>query len=200
MSTHAEALTAPAHTLTARDFADDPSAFTAIVDRHKDRIVNYLTRLVRDRDRAEDLAQETFVRLYQHRDRYREVGQLAAFLFRIATNLVASEERRKKRWRLLRPVLVRDDAAADGVATAPPRHDPEDHALAAEERHVVTRAISRLPLDFRAPLVLREIEGLSYRDIAEALDLSEGTVKSRLHRARALLEAELAPYWKGDAR
>ncbi|MEM8931788.1 MAG: sigma-70 family RNA polymerase sigma factor, partial [Acidobacteriota bacterium] len=182
MSTHAEALTtAHTHSLPTADLLGDPDAFADLIDEHKHPIVNYLTRLVGDRDRAEDLAQETFVRLYQHRHRYREVGHLAAFLFRIATNLVASEERRKKRWRLLRPVLVRDDAAADGVATVPPRHDPEDHALAAEERHVVTRAISRLPLDFRAPLVLREIEGLSYRDIADALELSEGTVKSRLH-------------------
>lgn len=183
---------------------DDPAAFAEVVDEHKDPIVNYLTRLVGDRDRAEDLAQETFVRLYQHRHRYQDVGHLAAFLFRIATNLVRSEERRKKRWRILRPTLVRDDTAADGVATMPPRPDPEGRALAAEERRIVTRAISRLPLDFRAPLVLREIEGLAYREIAEALDLSEGTVKSRLHRARALLETELADYWqdgvsKGDA-
>lgn len=176
------------------------AAFTRVVDRYKDPIVNYVTRLVGERSRAEDVAQETFVRFYRHRDRYREEGALQAYLFRIATNLVRSQERRKKRWRLLEPIFSRGGESHDGVHTAdrPPVRDPESRTLASEEHRVVTRAIAGLDLPFRAPLVLREIEGLSYREIADTLEIAEGTVKSRLHRAREMLKDALTPYWKGD--
>lgn len=179
------------------DLAMNLEDFTRIVDRFKDPIVNYVTRLVGQRERAEDVAQETFVRFYQHRHKYREVGSLQAYLFRIATNLVRSEERRRKRWRILEPIFSYGGRSHDGVhsPSSPPMPDPERSSLALEEHQVVTRAIAGLDITFRAPLVLREIEGLSYREIAEALDLAEGTVKSRLHRARELLKEALEPYW-----
>ncbi|MDX1383948.1 MAG: sigma factor, partial [Thermoanaerobaculia bacterium] len=79
----------------------DSDAFGALVDRHKDVLVNYLTRLARDRDRAEELAQEAFLRLYQKSSYYRERGQLLPYLMRIATNLLRSEQRRATRWRAL---------------------------------------------------------------------------------------------------
>lgn len=178
----------------------DTLDFTRIVDRFKDPIVNYVTRLVGQRERAEDVAQETFVRFYQNRHKYREVGSLQAYLFRIATNLVRSEERRRKRWRILEPIFSYGGRSHDGVhsPSSPPIPNPERSSLASEEHRMVTRAISELDITFRAPLVLREIEGLSYREIAEALDLAEGTVKSRLHRARELLKEALEPYWNQD--
>lgn len=179
----------------------DDEAFVRVVDQQKDRIVNYLTRLTGERERAEDAAQETFIRFYQHRHRYREEGTLKAYLFRIATNLVRSEERRKNRWRLLEPIFSRGGSSPDGVHSQqlPSERDPGRRALASEEQRQVTRAIAQLDLRYRAPLVLREIEGLPYSDIAEVLGLSEGTVKSRLHRAREQLRTLLEPYWKGAA-
>ena len=177
----------------------DPESFTALVNRYKNQIVNYLTRLTGERERAEDVAQETFVRFYQNLHSYREEGNVAAYLFRIATNLVRSEERRKKRWRLLEPMFSKGGRSADGVHTVetPPTPGPQKQLLASEAHLHVTRAIAELDIHFRAPLVLREIEGLSYREIAEVLDLNEGTVKSRLHRAKDLLKQKLEPYWKG---
>ncbi|MDA8020284.1 MAG: sigma-70 family RNA polymerase sigma factor [Thermoanaerobaculia bacterium] len=179
----------------------DAHEFACIVDRFKDPIVNYVARLVGQRERAEDVAQETFVRFYQHRHKYRELGSLQAYLFRIATNLVRSEERRRKRWRLLEPIFSYGGRSHDGVhsSASPPQPDPERSSLASEEHRVVTRAIAELDITFRAPLVLREIEGLSYREIAEALEIAEGTVKSRLHRARELLKDSLEPFWQADA-
>ena len=171
----------------------DPQAFVQVVDRYKDRMVNYLTRLTGCRDRAEDVAQETFVRFYKHSHRYREEGALAAYLFRIATNLVRSEERRKRRWQMLRPLFAPSGAAADSLTS---QAGPQADALATEEHRQVTRALASLDVLYRAPLVLREIEGLPYQEIAEALGCSEGTVKSRLHRGRALLKKKLAPYWQ----
>ena len=172
----------------------DSDAFAQLVDRHKDQMVNYLTRLTGCRDRAEDIAQDTFVRFYKQLYRYRDEGTLSAYLFRIATNLVRSEERRKRRWQMLRPVLE-----ASGLSTGGhrPSASPQKDALATEEHRQVTRALASLDVIYRAPLVLREIEGLSYQDIATALGCSEGTVKSRLHRSRQLLKQKLAPYWNG---
>lgn len=166
----------------------DRDAFAELVDRHKDAVVNYLTRLTGDRDRAEDLAQESFLRLWRSAGSYVEQGFLRAFLFRIATNLVRTEERREKRFRLLLPFLGRRDhdepAAPSGL-------------LLQELHREVAGAVAALPLRYRVPLVLHEIEGWSYTDIARELGCREGTVKSRIHRGRQRLRQKLEPYWQG---
>lgn len=177
--------------LLEKSRAHDMEAFACLVERHKDLLVNYMARLTGCRDRAEDLAQETFVRFYQNLERYREEGVLSAYLLRIGTNLVCSEERRRKRWRGLLPVFK---ASSNGHHA---ETSPHVRALAREEQQEVTSALSSLDLLYRAPLVMREIEGLSYQEIALALECHEGTVKSRLHRGRQLLKEKLAPYWNG---
>ena len=103
----------------ARVREGDREGFADLVDRHKDAVVNYLARLTGDRDRAEDLAQETFLRLFRSAGDYTEQGYLRAFLFRIATNLVRSEERREKRLRLLLPFLRRRGARRAGGSLGP---------------------------------------------------------------------------------
>jgi len=175
-------------TQMARVRSGDRDAFTDLVDRHKDAVVNYLTRLTGDRDRAEDLAQETFLRLWRSASSYVEQGFLRAFLFRIATNLVRSEERREKRLRLLLPFLGRQDHAEPAAPSG---------LLRQEMHREVSAAVAQLPLRFRVPLVLHEIEGWAYTDIARALGCREGTVKSRIHRGRQHLRERLAPYWQG---
>lgn len=174
--------------LMQRVRAGDREAFSELVDRHKDAVVNYLARLTGDRDRAEDLAQETFLRLFRSAASYTEQGFLRAFLFRIATNLVRSEERREKRLRLLMPFLGRRE------------HDEPSapSGLLLQELHrQVAGAVATLPLRYRVPLVLHEIEGWSYADIAQELSCREGTVKSRIHRGRQHLRQKLEPYWNG---
>jgi RNA polymerase sigma-70 factor (ECF subfamily) len=173
--------------LLSRSQAEDGEAFGQLVDRHKDLVVNYLARLVGCRDRAEDYAQETFVRLYQNLGRYRDEGNLAAYLLRIATNLVRSDERRRRRWQMLRPFL-----RADGHD---PAAGPQRQTLAHEEHRQVARALAEVDLTYRVPLVLREIEGRSYEEIAEVLGVRIGTVKSRLSRGRRQLKEKLQPYW-----
>jgi RNA polymerase sigma factor (sigma-70 family) len=174
--------------LMARVRSGDRAAFTALVDRHKDAVVNYLARLSGSRDRAEDLAQEAFLRLFRSAAGYREQGYLRAFLFRIATNLLRSEERRERRLRLLLPFLRPGDRAEPAAPAG----------LLREELHrEVGAAIAALPLGYRVPLVLHEIEGWPYADIARELALSEGTVKSRIHRGRERLRRRLEPYWYG---
>ncbi|MEL7061619.1 MAG: sigma-70 family RNA polymerase sigma factor [Acidobacteriota bacterium] len=182
---------------TSRCLRSDDETFADLVRTHQDAVVRYVTRLVGDRSRAEDVAQEAFVRFFRHRQRYEERGTAAAYLYRIATNLVRSDERRRRRWRRLAPQWSLGGSSPDGVQTErhPRDPDPQHRALSSEIDREVRDAIASLDLPLRAPLVLREIEGLSYREIADALGCRIGTVKSRIHRARARLKELLEPYW-----
>jgi RNA polymerase sigma-70 factor (ECF subfamily) len=168
----------------------DDDAFAGIVDRYKHSLVNYLTHLVRSRERAEEIAQDAFVRLYRNAAKYREQERLGPYLFRIATNLVVSEVRRERRWTLLLPRLH--------ASTAQQSPAPDASLVTSEIQRQVAAALERLPLKYRAPLVLFEIEEWPYEAIARALDLRMGTVKSRISRARELLRRHLAPWWIGE--
>ncbi len=201
--------------LMARVRAGDREAFASLVDRYKDPLVGYLARLTGSPDRAQDLAQEAFLRLYRAAGSYRESGQLGAFLYRIATNLVRSEARRERRWRRLVPRLsIRSPNGGPAGATGrvAPAASPEPgtpfgttggaaaptgpHRLLRRElQRRLAGALAALPLELRAPLVLYEIEEWSQRDVARALGCREGTVKSRLFRARRRLREELADCW-----
>jgi RNA polymerase sigma-70 factor (ECF subfamily) len=167
----------------------DDEAFAEIVDRYKDSLVNYLTHLVRSRDRAEEVAQDAFVRLYRNASKYKQQERLGPYLFRIATNLVVTEVRRQKRWGLLLPRLHASSHQHEPA--------PDTNLLTTEIQRQVSAAIEQLPIQYRAPLVLFEIEEWSYDDIAKAMDIPCGTVKSRISRARDLLRRHLAPWWTG---
>jgi RNA polymerase sigma-70 factor, ECF subfamily len=167
----------------------DETAFGEIVDRYKNALVNYLTHLVRSRDRAEEVAQDAFVRLYRNAAKYREQERLGPYLYRIATNLVVTEVRREKRWSLLLPRL--------NASTSQSVPSPDATLLADEIQRQVSAALERLPIKYRAPLVLFEIEEWPYDEIAKALEIPSGTVKSRISRARELLRRHLAPWWIG---
>lgn len=168
----------------------DRSAFGTLVEKYKHRLVNYLTSLVRDRERAEELAQESFLRLFVNASRYEERGQFLPYLFCIGTNLVRTEERKRQRRDILGRIFLYGRSAAG--------EDPQSDLLRQEATERVRQAIAELPLNFRSPLVLYEVEGLSYRDIAASLGCREGTVKSRISRARSLLRRKLEPYWNGE--
>ena len=180
--------------LMARVKQGNEQAFADLVERYKSRLVNYLTQMTRSRERAEDLAQDAFVRVYRSAGRYRERGHFQAYLFRIATNQLRSEERKAARWRGLLPSLTAQHRQRAPVPS------PQKTALGSEAVDAVTRAIRRLPLHYRAPVVLREIEGWPYARIAKALGCSEGTVKSRVHRGKNLLRDDLSEYWNGGER
>jgi len=166
----------------------DDAAFASLVDRYKDSLINYLRHLTRSHERAEDLAQEAFVRLYRSRESVRDES-LAPYLFRIATNLAVSQVRRDKRWRLLLPRFI---------ATQPQSEPPADHRVLTNEiQSKVAAALERLPVKLRAPLVLFEIEEWPYHEIAKALGCRIGTVKSRIFRAREHMRKDLESWWIG---
>jgi RNA polymerase sigma-70 factor (ECF subfamily) len=178
--------------LMAQVRQSDTEAFGALVDRHKDALVNYLTRLTGNRDRGEEVAQEAFLRLYQNAPRYREDGRFLPFLYRIATNFVRSEERRVRRWNVISGTFL-----GPSMTRAHQAPVAEARLLRAEEREVLQAALAELPLRLRAPLVLAAVEDWAYQDIARLLGCREGTVKSRIHRGRERLRARLQPYRSG---
>ena len=175
----------------------DREALAVVVDRTKDDLVNYLTRLVGRREPAEELAQDTFLRLFEAAPRYREEDKFQAFLYRIATNFARSYERRE---RLHRGVIGAFSALSLGSSNQAgwlsrsfePSH--EGSFLEAEAGRALEREMARLPLRFRVPLLLFAVEGWSQRAIADFLGCGESTVKTRIHRARERLKARLAPY------
>lgn len=167
------------------------SLFEEFVDRHKDALVNYIHTLTNDRDQAEDFAQESFLRVYRALDDFDGGSSNKSYLYTTATNLVRSHYRRSYRWAALKP---RIEAVETGVATS----CTEGEVLENEIQHRVREAIEKLPVRYKAPLVLRDIEGWSYEEIAKSLECRTGTIKSRINRARSRLKRELQRYWNGE--
>ena len=176
----------------------DEAAFAELVRRYRNQITNYVYRMTNDYDLAVDLAQETFLRVYRAADRYQTSYAFSTYIYRIATNLAISELRRRKRRRLVSLTGFFGEREQGGEATELDPADVrplQDASLVSEERRAaVARAIATLPEKYRAPLVLRDIEERSYDEIAGILDLSEGTVKSRISRARSFLRDKLQAY------
>ncbi len=176
---------------------DDPGAFAVLVERWEGRIQRLCTRMTGDPQRGEDLAQETFARLFAARKTYRQDARLSTFLWRIALNLCHDERRRANR----RPegLLEREDGRGlDAVAAA---EDPPDVVVAGRERaEAVREALSRLPEHYRAVVVLRHYQGLKFREIAEVLGVPQGTVKSRMSEALSRLARLLGPVLKEEAQ
>jgi RNA polymerase sigma-70 factor (ECF subfamily) len=179
--------------LMARMARGDREAFAVLVDRYKDDVVHYLTRLLGRREPAEEIAQDTFLRLFEAAARYREEGKFQAFLYRVATNLARSHERRER----LHRGVVGTFALLTGSDSWPGRSVEPSHEarfLALEAGRALERAIADLPMAFRVPLILFAVEGWSQRAIAEFLGCGEPTVKTRIHRARERLKTRLAPH------
>ncbi len=178
--------------LMARVRKGNPEAFEPLVRRYEKRLFGYFASLVEDPAVAADLAQETFLRIYRSASRYRESGRFEAWVFQIAANLVRSRFRRSDQ----RALHLSLDAAPADTGELPgrgPESRPEEAAWRSEVREALRRALPRVPLVFREAVLLRDLEGWSYREIAEMLGVEEGTVKSRAHRGRKHLRRLLAP-------
>ena len=181
--------------LMARVQAGDHGAFEPLVRRYEKRLFGYFLNLVEDPATAADLAQETFVRVYRAVPRYRESGRFESWLFRIAANLVRSRRRRLDQ-RAAHVSLEETPAAERELAARGGERRPDEAAWRAELRDALEKALPQLPLVFREAVVLRDVQGWSYREIAEMLGVEEGTVKSRAHRGRQRLRELLAPLYE----
>src|SRR6266536_1526470 len=178
------------HALLEGTLAGDEEAFAELVSRYRNQITRYIYRMTNDYDGAVDLAQETFIRVYRAAGRYQTTHAFSTYIYRIATNLAISELRKRKRRRLvsLTGLLTSSDGAEAREFNPPDERPLQDTELMdAERRKAVQQAIRTLPEKYRAPLILRDVEGKSYDEISCILGTSEGTVKSRISRARAYL-------------
>ena len=174
-------------TLVERSRNGDLEAFNQIVRRYQLRVYNLAARILGDRTAAEDVAQDTFVSAYKALARFRG-GSLRAWLLRIASNLCYDRLRSAKR----RPEQSLDEAMESPGFHVPSRDpSPEQQAISRELHDHVQRAILGLPFDQRNTIMLVDVQSLSYEEAAEAMDVSMGTVKSRLSRARAAVRNAL---------
>ena len=172
-------------------------AFGLLVAKYQDRVLNTILRLCGNQADAEELAQETFVKALGRLAQFRGQSQFYTWLFRIAVNLALTHRRRGGRIRFtsLSAGDGFDDTQAGSLAaTMASRREPSppSAAMAAEVQCRVLAALEELDDDFRTPLVLRDLEDMDYAQIAQVLDLPAGTVKSRIHRGRAMLKDKLA--------
>ncbi|HYG67083.1 MAG TPA: sigma-70 family RNA polymerase sigma factor [Anaeromyxobacteraceae bacterium] len=173
------------------------AAFRELVDRTHATVFRLAAALTGDRDEAADVTQETYVRAWERIGELRDPAAASGWLFRIARNV--ARDRRGSWWSRIRAPL--DPAAEERAAaaiTAPAT--AQERLEAAETAGAVQRALRKLPEKHRVVLQLREIEGMTEEEIAEALGVPVGTVESRLHRARAGLARRLAPLAKEDLR
>lgn len=180
------------HELMARLASGDDLALNVLMQRWSDRIISFLYRMTGRHDAAVDLAQETFVKLYQARDRYRpRGGEFSTWLFTIASNLAKNHAR----WRSRHPEISLDASAEDGTSSLPePRSSaapPDQFAIAQETEEQVHAAILALPSDLREALLLFTHEQLGYADIALITLCSPKAVETRIYRARQILKERL---------
>jgi RNA polymerase sigma-70 factor, ECF subfamily len=185
--------------LVSEFIAGNDAAFTQLVTRYKDALTNYLNMMVGDYDIAVDLCQETFLRVYRNISRYSNLYQFSTWVYRIATNLAIDEMRYRKRrgrvfyrnvWGQRQPP---DDSKPE-FEIADSRRDPRDEILHKESNRVLEDAIRSLPEKYRTAFLMKEVQELPYETIAKVLNCSAGTIKSRLHRARELLQRKLEHY------
>jgi RNA polymerase sigma-70 factor (ECF subfamily) len=168
------------------------SAFEPLVEKYRQRVWRLAYQVLRDREEAWDCAQEAFVRAFQSLSRFRGQSAFYTWLFRITVNVATDRHRsRGARARAFGPERVPEEEWTRTAAD--PAGKPDDAALDAERRERIRQALDSLPLKARTIIMLSDIEGLSYREIAQVLNCPIGTVMSRLHNARRRLRALLGP-------
>jgi RNA polymerase sigma-70 factor (ECF subfamily) len=188
----------------ARARKGDHDAFRLLVERYQERAYRLALRVLRDEEAARDVVQEGFLKVYRSLDRFEGRSSFYTWLYRVVMNLCLDAKRRDRsgrhaEWDETAPMEV-DPGGADAVAeSARERVSPAGHLERSQLRRVVADAIEELPDDARQTLMLREIEGLSYAEIAKCLGVPKGTVMSRLHNARKRLKEILLDSGRIDA-
>jgi len=183
----AAALGGEERSLVERHRYGDPGAFEEIYERFGEMVFNLALRLAGDREEAADLTQETFLRVYRHLGKFGGRSTLKTWVYRVALNHCRSRLARR------RPPARPIEAEDGRFEPVDPARGPEARALAGDAGRRVTSALAALPPAFREAVVLRDLEGLTYEEIAEVLGMRIGTVRSRIARGRDALRRLLAP-------
>ena len=170
----------------------DEQSYIELVKRYKDRLINFVFRLVNDRDQAEDIIQDTMLKLYTHKHYYKNIAKFSTWIYTIAGNFAKTELRKKK----TRKVTNNSQLGPEDRDYDPPSNDPNPQKLVESEfiNKKIHEAIEKLPKHFKVIIVLRDIEKLPYEEISNIVDVPLGTVKSRINRARIQLQKDLKDY------
>ena len=168
--------------LVGRLQTGDESAFTEIVHIYKDKIVNYLYQITGDYQRAVDLSQETFIRVYFKADRYKPIAPFSSWVYAIASNLAKTDLKKRRR-----TASVSLDDMPPTVQLSTPSGEASDSGLVRNLRD----ALETLSPRYRVPVVLKDMEGYSQEEIARIIRRPVGTVKARISRGRAILRRQL---------
>ncbi|TKJ39836.1 RNA polymerase subunit sigma-24 [candidate division LCP-89 bacterium B3_LCP] len=167
----------------------DLSAFEEIVYRYQGQLINFVGRLLNDRIAAEDIVQETFLRVYRNKHRYREIARFSTWIYTIAGNLARTELRRRK-IRNFFSISQRGDTEKD-YEIPDTSIDVEKQVERKINKEQVMKAITTLPVYFREVIILRDVQDLSYEEISNILKVPLGTVKSRVNRGRTQIQKKL---------
>jgi RNA polymerase sigma-70 factor (ECF subfamily) len=179
--------------LVERVQAGDKAAFDVLVRKYQHRVLKLVGRFVSDAAEAEDVAQEAFLKAYRALASFRGDSAFYTWLYRIAINTAKNALVSNRRRPVDFDLDLQDPEQYDRHARLKEGDTPEGVLLTEEIRTVVERAMEQLPEDLRTAIVLRELEGLSYEEIAEAMDCPVGTVRSRIFRAREAIDRKLKP-------
>ena len=164
----------------------DDKAFGILFDRFANRLLNFVGRIVSDKETAEELVQETFLRIFNQKSSYTPDYAVSTWIYTIALNLARSELRKRKLRRFLSLDFIKEEADMEL---------PEKVNIKAESlMPIIQKAIGKLPEEYRTAFVLCDIQRLPYQQIAEIMRVPVGTVKSRINRARSMLRETLKPY------
>ena len=177
-------------------------AFDILVGRYKNRLYSYLYRLLGNESEAEEFVQEAFVRAYMHADKYRTIARFSTWLYTIATNLVRNRIRNIKRRPKTISMWSENNGGEDGrwVDIKDNSPTPEETVDRKKLQELIQQAIERIPSRYRPAFVLREINGLSYEEIAATTGLKLGTVRSRINRGRMHFKKAVSPLLGNDLR
>ena len=175
-----------------RRAADDQAELGILVRRYRTQLYNFVYRFVNDRETAEDIVQETFLRCMRHKHQYPNIEQVSTWLYTIAGNLAKTELRRRKRWHWV-PIgpTPEEEERTSFYEPVDKGRLPGESTDAKTVKESVVDAIADLPEEFREAVELRDLAGLSYDEISKIIDCPVGTVKSRVNRGRLRLQKEL---------
>ena len=164
-------------------------AYIELVNRYKDKLINFIFNYLGDQESSEDVVQETMIKLYQKKHYYKEIAKFSTWLYTIAKNLANTELRKRKQ----RKITLLSQFTADDKTYDLPSNDPElDQGIQTDiVNKIIRTAVDQLSEKFKVVIVLRDIQGISYEDISEIINVPIGTVKSRINRARLQLQVEL---------
>ena len=195
MTAEKDTTKSPTDEVLIKRFQDgDMYAYDLLVKRYKDPLMNFAYRFLGNTEEAEDVVQETFLRLYRNKNAYRQIAKFSTWIYTITGNLAKTELRKRKRRKLMSISDLGFEEKEYEIEDT--KADTEQGAESALQEKYIQKAIDELPPRFKQVIILRDIQELSYEEVGKIIKAPLGTVKSRLNRARLKLQEKLESIWE----